>query len=101
VDRESAARDAAVNYLAAMAAGDAAVLTPLMSTKAQSETLQLVRRWGVEAATAQDAVARVFAGPWMTVFGDVRVDTVQIEGDRAMVTFSHPTDYFPIWALPQ
>jgi hypothetical protein len=55
-----AARDTAEKFIAAIAASDSVAITSLMSGKAQGELLQAVHRWGVPAATAQDAAARVW-----------------------------------------
>lgn len=76
-----------------------------MSAKALDELLQAVRRWDTSVTTAQEAAARVWRAPnaATALFGEVRIDTVEIDGDRAMVTFSHPTygrdpedDFFPL-----
>jgi hypothetical protein len=90
VDRERAAREAAEQFIAAIVSGDAAAITALMTPKAQDELLQSMRRWGVSVATVQDAAARVWNPRWTALFADVRVDSVEIEGGHATVTYSHP-----------
>ena len=64
-----------------------------MSTRALDELLSAARRWDSTIATAQQAAARVWRGPnaWTKLFGEVRIDTVVLAGDRATVTYSHPT----------
>ncbi len=102
MDRPDAAHAAAEQFIAAILSGDGGAITTLMSPKAQSELLQAVHRWDVDVSTAQDAAARVWGGPWVELLRDVRIDTVQIEGERATATYSHPTygrdpdDFFPL-----
>ena len=91
MDRPDAAHAAAEQFIAAILSGDGGAITTLMSPKAQSELLQAVHRWDVDVSTAQDAAARVWGGPWVELLRDVRIDTVQIEGERATATYSHPT----------
>lgn len=100
--RERAAREAAEQFIAAIVSGDPAAITALMTCKAQDELLQSMRRWGVSVATVQDAAARVWNPRWTAPFADVQVDSVEIEGEHATVTYSHPEygrdddDMFPL-----
>ena len=91
MDQQRAAREAAETFIAAIVSGDGAAIASLISAKAQAELLQVVRRWVAGVVTAQEAAAIVWGGPWTALFADVRVDDVEIDGERATATYSHLT----------
>jgi hypothetical protein len=91
MDREQGVRTAAERFIAAIAAGDGDGITSMMSTDAQRQLVETAVGRGFDVAAAPEAAAHIYAGPWMTLFASVAVDSVQIEGDRATVTYRHAT----------
>jgi hypothetical protein len=91
VDRARAASDTAQAYLAAIAASDIDAITALMSTTGPDKLVRAVRGHGVDVATARDAAARVWGGSWTALLEGVHVETVELDGARAIVTFADPS----------
>jgi hypothetical protein len=92
VDRERAALETAEQFIAAIVSRDAVAITSLMSSKAQAELLDAVRRWVPAVGTPEQAAARVFDQPWTDVFAPgFEVESVEIDGERATVAYRHRT----------
>jgi hypothetical protein len=91
MDETGAPASVAEQLIGAIAAGDAARIVSLMSIHAQGQLVALARRRGFEVVTAEDAARRIWSGPWTSLFAEVQVESVAIEGQRATVTYRHRT----------